>query len=109
MNATAAVADDTGARQRGLARTAPQDWAQDELPLLDRLIAGFQDTHTRATADLKKAVVAFRKGFGRGSDRARLLKLALAVHIELLAVRRVEAVLRRLGDERNALLARARA
>jgi hypothetical protein len=109
MNATAEVSTDTSARQRGLTRGSPPSWAGDELPLLDRLIAGFNDAQERSEADLKKAVGAFRKAFGRGSDRARVLKLALAVHMELLALRRVEAVLRRLGDERNALLERARA
>ena len=109
MNATAAATSDAWARQRGITRASPQGWGSEELPLLDRLIAGFRESHAHATTDLETAVAGFRKAFGRGSDRARLLKLALAVHMELMAVRRVEAVLRRLDEERNELLDRARA
>jgi hypothetical protein len=109
MNATAAATSDAWARQRGITRASPDGWGCEELPLLDRLIEGFRESHARAAADLEAAVAGFRKAFGRGSDRPRLLKLALAVHMDLMAVRRLEAVLRRLDEERSELLGRARA
>jgi hypothetical protein len=76
---------------------------------MELLIDEFGDSHARATDDLRAAVATFRAGLARGVDRARLLELALAVNVGLLAVRRLEAVLRRLRAERSALAAPASA
>jgi hypothetical protein len=105
----AAAATQPSARPPVVARGSTDPWTPDELPLVDRLIDEFGDSHARATDDLRAAVATFRAGLARGLDKARLLELALAVNVELLAVRRLEAVLGRLRTERSALAAPARA
>lgn len=109
MNATAGVSTGASTQPRGRLRGSPPGGLADEVALLDRLIDEFGDTHASAVGELEAAVVTFRKALARGDERARLLKLALEVNFTLLAVRRIEAALRRLGDDRAALLARPRA
>jgi hypothetical protein len=75
-----------------------------ELELLDRVIADCRNAHALAVTDLKDAVVEFREAYGRRAASQALLLLAHQVRYALAAVRQVEAALRRLDEERTALL-----